>query len=73
MNNPMDMLKAIKNPKQFVMNLVQKNSNPIFNNLVDMANKNDIEGIKKFGENLYKQKGLDFNKELEEFMSTFKN
>lgn len=69
----MDILKAIKNPKQFVMNLVQKNSNPIFNNLVDMANKNDIEGIKKFGENLYKQKGLDFNKELEEFMSTFKN
>ena len=72
MNNPFEMLKMIKNPKQFVMNIVQKNSNPIFNNLVEMANNNDIEGLKKFGENLYSQKGKDFDKELQDFMDNFK-
>ncbi len=70
--NPLEMLKAIKNPKQFAMNIIQKNSNPIFNNLVEMANKNDTEGLKKFGENLFKQNGQDFDKEFQEFMNMVK-
>ena len=72
MNNPMQLLKLIKNPKEFVMNTIKNNNNPVFNNLIQMANNNDIEGIKQFGRNLYKQNNRDFDKELEEFMTNLK-
>ncbi len=73
MNNPMEMLKAIKNPKQFAMNIIKKNGNPVFNNLVEMANKNDMEGLQNFGRNMFKERGQDFDKEFSEFMNTFRN
>ena len=72
MNNPMEMLKAIKNPKQFAMNIINKNGNPVFNNLVEMANKNDTEGLQNFGRNMFKEHGKDFDKEFSNFMNTFK-
>ena len=72
MNNPMEMLKAIRNPQQFVLNIMKNNSNPILKNLVEMAEKNDIKGIEEFGRNLYKQNNRDFDKELNDFMNTFK-
>lgn len=73
MNNPLEMLKAIKNPKQFAMNLIQKNNNPIFNNLIEMANKGNTKEIEKFARNVFKEHGADFDKEFSDFMSTFKN
>ena len=72
MNNPLQMLKMIKNPKQFAMNIIKKNNNPVFNNLIDMANKNDTEGLQKFARNVFKEKGQDFDSEFREFMSAFK-
>lgn len=73
MNNPLQMLKAIKNPKQFAMNLIKKNGNPIFNNLTDMAEKGDTQGLQNFARNIFKEHGEDFDKEFQDFMSTFKN
>ena len=73
MNNPLQMLKAIKNPKQFAMNLIQKNSNPIFKNLTEMANKGDTQGLQNFARNIFKEHGEDFDKEFSDFMNTFKN
>lgn len=73
MNNPLEMLKAVKNPKQFAMNIIKKNSNPIFNNLVDMGNKGDTKGLQEFARNIFKEHGQDFDKEFKDFMSTFKN
>ena len=73
MNNPLEMLKAIKNPKQFAMNLIQKSNNPIFNNLIEMANKGNTKEIEKFARNVFKEHGEDFDKEFSDFMSAFKN
>ena len=73
MNNPLQMLKMIKNPKQFAMNIIQKNSNPIFSNLVEMANKGDTKELENFARNVCKEKNIDFDKEFKEFMSAFKN
>lgn len=70
--NPLEMLKLIKNPQQFVINMMKNNNNPILKNLVEMGEKNDIEGIEEFGRNLYKQNGRDFDKELNDIMNTFK-
>lgn len=72
MNNPLQILKAIKNPKQFAMNMIKKNGNPIFNNLVDMANNGKEEEIKQFARNFFKEKNLDFDTEYKEFMNLFK-
>lgn len=73
MNNPLQMLKAIKNPKQFAINMIKKNNNPIFNNLTEMAEKGDMQGIQKFARNIFKEHGEDFDKEFQDFMKTFKN
>ncbi|WP_298061774.1 hypothetical protein [uncultured Rikenella sp.] len=73
MNNPLQILKAIKNPKQFAMNMIKKSGNPIFNNLTDMAEKGDTQGLQNFARNIFKEHGADFDKEFQEFMSTFKN
>ena len=72
MNNPMQMLQAIKNPKQFVINYMQNNTNPMLKNLVDMANNNDTKGLETFAQNMFKEQNRDFSKEFTEFMNNFK-
>lgn len=61
MNNPLELLKAIKNPKEYVMNMAKQNNNPILNNLIDMANKNDKKGLENFANNMLKEQGMDLN------------
>lgn len=73
--NPMQMLKMMigkKNPQQLLNNMVGKNSNPMINNLIDMAKKGDTEGVQKFAKNIFKEQGRDFDKEFSEFMGNFK-
>ena len=60
MNNPMQfmsMLKSIKNPKEAVINIIKSNNNPMLKNLAEMAEKGQIEDLKTFGRNLYKESG----------------
>ena len=74
--NPMDMLKGMMgnmNPKNIVMNMLKNNTNPIFANLIEMANKGDTRGLEQFAKNVCKEKGIDFDKQFNEFMSNFKN
>ena len=72
MDNPLDIIKAIKNPKKFVLNMIGGNSNPMLNNLKEMANKGDKKGVEEFARNLMKQQGRDFDKEFAEFMNSIK-
>ena len=40
--NPLNMIKGmmgISNPKEMAMKMLSQNNNPIFKNLIDMANK----------------------------------
>lgn len=65
----MNPMQLFGNPKQMVMNQLKGQiDNPIFGNLIDMAEKNDTKGIEKFARNLLKQQGRDFDKEYAEFM-----
>lgn len=61
MNNPIDMIKAIKNPQEFVMNYVKQNSNPILNNLVEQAQSGNTKKVEEFANNILKEQGLDLN------------
>lgn len=68
MNNPLDIIKMIKNPQQFVMNMVKQNTNPMLNNLIQMAQKGDTKAIENFARNFFKEKGQDYD----QIMSNFK-
>lgn len=68
MNNPIEFIKMIKNPKQFVSNYIQNNTNPMLKNLVEMANKNDTKGLENFARNMFAERGQNFD----EIMSLFK-
>ena len=72
--NPMDMLKGMMgnmNPKNIVMNMLKNNTNPIFANLIEMANKNDTKGLEQFARNYMKDNGRDYDKEFNDFKSMF--
>lgn len=59
------------NIKQMVMNMLKNNSNPIFANLIDMAEKGDSKGVETFARNMMKEQGRDFDKEMNDFKNMF--
>lgn len=61
MNNMFEMLKAIKNPQEFVNNFMKQNNNPMLNNLMQMAQKGDRENLENFANNLLQQQGMSLN------------
>ena len=72
--NSMEMLKGMMgnmNPKNIVMNMLKNNTNPIFANLIEMANKGDTKGLEQFARNYMKEQGKDFDKEFNDFKSMF--
>lgn len=73
--NPLNMIKGMMgnmNPKNIAINMLKNNTNPIFNNLMQMMEKGDDKGIEQFARNMCKEKGIDFDKQFNEFMSNFK-
>ena len=72
--NPLNMIKGMMgnmNPKNIVMNMLKGNTNPIFANLIEMANKNDVKGLENFARNYMKEQGKDFDKEFNDFKNMF--
>lgn len=72
MNNFSFIKNFINNPQQLVMKMLANNTNPIFNNLIKMANAGNTKGVEEFAKNIMKEKGMDFNKEFSNFMANFK-
>lgn len=75
MNNPIEMIRSFigkgKNPQDIIKNSINKN-NPIFGNLINMAQSGNLKGVEEFARNFLKEQGRDFDKEFSEFMSNFK-
>ena len=72
--NPFQMLGAMKNPQTFIqqmMNNDQVMRNPMAKNIIDMAQKGDVEGIEQMGRNIAKEKGIDFDKAFSDFKKQF--
>ena len=73
--NHLNMLKGmmgIGNPKDIAMKMLSQNNNPIFKNLIDMANKGDTKGVEEFARNYMKEQGKDFDQEFNNFKNMFK-
>ena len=48
------------------------NSNPMFRDLIQKAQKGDKQSVENFARNICKERGIDFDKEFANFMSNFK-
>ena len=72
--NHLNMIKGMMgnmNPKNIVMKMLKNNTNPIFANLIEMANKGDTKGLEQFARNYMKDNGRDYDKEFNDFKSMF--
>lgn len=70
--NPMQligMMRKSKNPQQFMINMLQQsgNTNPIFANILALAQQNNGAGIEQIARNICQERGLDFDKEFKDF------
>ena len=54
--NPMQFLKGIKNPQQFVINMLKQNQNPMAIQLMQMANSGNTQQIENFARNICKER-----------------
>lgn len=61
MNNIGVIMQAVKNPEQFIQQIVNNSQfmqNPLAKNAIEMYQKGDSDGINKMVENLCKEKGV---------------
>ena len=70
--NPIEFIQGVKNPKQFVMNMVKQNSNPMMIQLIKMAKSGDAQQLESFARNVCKEHGMDFDNSFSEFMRQIK-
>ena len=66
--NPMEFLRGIKKPQQFVMNMLKQNQNPMAIQLMQMVKNGNTNQIEQFARNICKERGMDFDKSFAEFM-----
>ena len=72
--NPFQMSGAMKNPQAFIQQIMSNSQvmrNPIAKNIIDMAQKGDVEGIEQMGRNIAKERGIDFDKAFSDFKKQF--
>lgn len=75
--NPIQMIQQFMmnggNPKQLVTKAMGMQNTPIpmIGNLISMAQSGNKQGVEQFARNYMKEKGMDFDKEFNSFMSNF--
>lgn len=61
MNNPLNLIRAFRNPDNFLKNLSsnqQAMQNPIMSNAMQMYRNGNSQGLKEIAENLCRQRGI---------------
>lgn len=70
--NPIEILKSVQNPKQFIAGIMKQNQNPMIGQLVQMARSGNSQQLEIFAKNICKERGMDFDKEFANFMKQIK-
>ena len=70
--NPMQLIQMIKNggnPQQLALSMLEQNadSNPVINNLLNLAKEGKTSEIEDIVRNMFKEQGKDFDKEFNSF------
>lgn len=58
--NSMEFIKGIKNPQQFVMNMLVQNQTPMGMQLINLAKTGDKTQIENFARNICKERRNGF-------------
>lgn len=64
MNNVLNLVRVFRNPEPFmrqIMSSPQFKSNPMAQNVIEMRDKNDVQGLTEMAKNVCKEKGIDFD------------
>ena len=64
------------NPQEIVMNMLRQNAtdgNLMAQNLLQMVNNRDIQGIENMARNVARERGVDYDKEFNNFKQMFRN
>lgn len=61
------------NPEQMVMSMLQQSTstNPIARNILSLVQQGDYQQIEQIVRNMAREKGIDFDKEFNNFKQTF--
>jgi hypothetical protein len=76
--NMMQYIQMMKNsnPQEIVMNMLKQNAtdgNPMAQNLLQMVNNRDVQGIENMARNVARERGVDYDKEFNNFKQMFRN
>ena len=76
--NMMQYIQMIRggNPQEEVMNMLQEcatGGNPMAENLIQMVNNRDSQGIERVARNVARERGIDFDTEFNSFKQMFRN
>lgn len=75
--NPMNLMMMLKqgNPRQVAMQIIQNNypNDPHMNQLVQMAERGDIQSLQKIAEQMFGTQGKNFSAEMSNLMQSINN
>lgn len=74
MNNPFQLMQAMRNPQAFIQQAMQNNQmmqNPMLKNAIEMYQRGDREGVNQLAQNLCKEKGTSFEQMAQQIKSQF--
>ena len=75
--NPMNLMMMLKqgNPRQVAMQIIQNNypNDPRMNQLVQMAERGDIQSLQKVAEQVLGSQGKNFSAEMSNLMQAIRN
>lgn len=64
MNNAVGLARIFRNPEPFMRQIMQSpqfQNNPMAQNVIEMKNNNDVQGLTEMAKNVCKEKGIDFD------------
>lgn len=74
MNNMAMLMQAVKNPQQFIQQMMgnsQAMQNPMMRNAIEMYQKGDKDGVNQLAQNLCKEKGISYTDAINQIKSQF--
>ena len=74
MMNPLQFMKAIRNPQEFMQKMMENSQvmqNPIAKNAMEMYQKGDTKGLQSMAENLCKERGTTVDDMKSQIMAQF--
>lgn len=75
MINPMQIMQMIKegSPQQSIMDMMRRQvgNNPVLNNAINMAEKQDTKGLEQLARNLCKSNGVNADEMIKQIKSQF--